>query len=104
MAGGITIIGAMPNTQPSVVDAITFEQASLAAEAQSRCDYGIFLGASSDNTQTASHLAGFMDTVLLYCLGNAFAMKMYLDQTFSTLKLDNIGIWNEHFKNWPKEV
>ncbi len=26
---------------------------------------------------------------------------MYLDQTFGTLKLDDMGQWMQHFQNWP---
>jgi carbamoyl-phosphate synthase/aspartate carbamoyltransferase/dihydroorotase len=31
-------------------------------------------------------------------------LKMYLDQTYGSLRLDDLVLWMEHFKNWPKEL
>jgi hypothetical protein len=47
---------------------------------KARCDYGIFLGASSQNASQIPKIAS-----------SAFALKMYLDTTFTTLKLDDFG-------------
>eukprot|EP01119_Soliformovum_irregulare_P023190 TRINITY_DN8076_c0_g1_i1.p1 TRINITY_DN8076_c0_g1~~TRINITY_DN8076_c0_g1_i1.p1 ORF type:complete len:1840 (+),score=660.19 TRINITY_DN8076_c0_g1_i1:1160-6679(+) len=93
LAGGITMIGAMPNTKPPIIDSESFLLVSKLAAAKARCDYGIYLGGSSLNLKTASSLAQ-----------GSIAMKMYLDQTFTTLQLTEMSYWMEHFKNWPKDV
>ena len=52
------------------------------ARSGARCDFGVFVGASSDNYST------------LPSIGNmAAALKMYLNETFTTLKLDDISVW-----------
>jgi hypothetical protein len=90
---GVTIFpGAMPNTNPSIVDEESMNKVRVLASQKAKCDYGIFVGASSSNASTLPPLAS-----------PAFALKMYLDNTFTSLKLDNMSIWIEHFKNWPKD-
>lgn len=93
LSGGITIIGAMPNTKPPIIDSETFALVSKLAASKARCDYGIYVGASALNTTSAASLAPA-----------SLAIKMYLDQTFTTLQLTEMSLWMEHFKNWPKDV
>lgn len=54
------------------------------AKAGSRCDYALYLGAASDNAAILPSIAG-----------QAVALKMYLNDTFSTLKMDNVSLWME---------
>jgi carbamoyl-phosphate synthase/aspartate carbamoyltransferase/dihydroorotase len=98
LAGGFTFVGAMPNTNPSIVDPQAFHKVAELAKSKARCDYGIFMGASVYNAQEIGAFAKPNPT------SPVFALKMYLDQTFSTLKLDSLGSWMEHFANWPKEI
>ncbi|XP_064604486.1 multifunctional protein CAD-like isoform X2 [Liolophura sinensis] len=93
LAGGITMILAMPNTNPPTTDQAAFSLTKKLASAGARCDYGIFVGASSDNYQTLPMIGG-----------KACALKMYLNETFTTLKLDDLSIWMKHFENWPKNL
>ncbi|XP_059141957.1 CAD protein-like isoform X2 [Physella acuta] len=93
LAGGITTILAMPNTNPPVVDQDALKLTSKLARQGARCDYGIFAGASSTNALTLPHLSG-----------KVVALKMYLNETFTTLKLDDVTVWMKHFENWPKCV
>ncbi len=81
---------AMPNTKPSVTDRSTLQTALAAAAGKTRCDYAQYLGAGSANQASAASLAP-----------NVAGLKMYLDQTFGTLKLDNMGQWMQHVQNWP---
>lgn len=90
LAGGVTTLLAMPNTKPSVIDAETLHNALSAAAPKARCDYAHFLGAGTENLKTAADFAS-----------NVAGLKMYLDQTFGTLKLDDMGQWMDHFQNWP---
>jgi len=57
-----------------------------------RCDYGLYLGAGPSNApeiKKIGHLAA--------------GLKMYLNDTYSTLKMPDMSQWMTHFQNWPKE-
>lgn len=92
LAGGITLVLAMPNTQPPITDAASLELALSAARQKARCDYAQYLGAGSQNTALAASLAY-----------RSAGLKMYLDQTFGELRLDDMILWQEHFQHWPKD-
>lgn len=90
LAGGVTMILAMPNTRPPVFDAVSFASALQAAEEKARCDYAQFLGAGPNNSQVVASLAP-----------RAAGLKMYLDSTFGELRLDDMTLWMAHFQNFP---
>ena len=92
LAGGFTAVLAMPNTQPPISDAATLELALNAAGSKARCDYAQYLGAGPDNAAALPTLAS-----------RAAGLKMYLDQTYGPLRLDDLSLWMEHFAAWPKE-
>lgn len=52
------------------------------ASAGTRCDYGLYLGASADNYSTVKDLAHL-----------SAGLKMYLNETFTTLRLDDMSTW-----------
>ncbi|NWH75885.1 PYR1 protein, partial [Piaya cayana] len=93
LAGGITMVCAMPNTNPAVTDATSFALAQKLAEAGARCDFALFLGASSENAGSLGTLAGA-----------AAGLKMYLNDTFSSLRMDDVSLWMEHFEHWPRHL
>lgn len=90
LAGGFTAVMAMPNTRPPVTDAATLELSLAAAAAKARCDYAQYLGAGPDNVNSAPALAP-----------HAAGLKMYLDQTYGPLRLDDMTLWMQHFAAWP---
>jgi carbamoyl-phosphate synthase/aspartate carbamoyltransferase/dihydroorotase len=93
LAGGFTTILAMPNTRPPVTDEETLQLSLTAAKLKARCDFAQFLGAGPDNLD------------MLHSLGPRTAgLKMYLDQTYGLLRLDDMSLWMEHFKRWPKNL
>lgn len=92
LAGGVTIILAMPNTKPPIFDAATLDLALDAAKQKARCDYAEFVGAGPANAEIAASLAE-----------KAAGLKMYLDSTFGELRLDDMTLWMPHFQNYPKE-
>ena len=49
-----------------------------------RCDYALFVGASNDNVSTLHELSS-----------QAAALKMYLNETFTTLTLKDTTIWEK---------
>ncbi|TLN27500.1 dihydroorotase, partial [bacterium] len=93
LAGGFTMVLAMPNTKPPVSDAATLEQALAAAGRKARCDYAQYLGAGPDNAAEAAALAG-----------RSAGLKMYLDQTYGPLRLDDMTLWMRHFERWPAQM
>ncbi|NXL68862.1 PYR1 protein, partial [Chordeiles acutipennis] len=93
LAGGVTMVCAMPNTSPAVTDTASFALAQKLAEAGARCDFALFLGASSENAGSLGPLAGA-----------AAGLKMYLNDTFSSLRMDDVSLWMEHFEQWPRHL
>nr|XP_034369965.1 CAD protein isoform X2 [Arvicanthis niloticus] len=93
LAGGITMVCAMPNTRPPITDAPALALAQKLAEAGARCDFALFLGASSENAGTLGAVAG-----------SAAGLKLYLNETFSELQLDSVAQWMEHFETWPSHL
>ena len=92
LAGGFTMVLAMPNTKPPIFDSETLDIALNAAKRKARCDYAQYLGAGPDNAEIVASLAD-----------KAAALKMYLDMTFGELRLDDMTLWQPHFENYPKE-
>lgn len=92
LAGGITTILAMPNTQPPIVKGEALAQYQQAAQARARCDYGIYFGAGPGNVAQAAEFAP-----------QVAGMKMYLDATFGNLKMDALDLLVEHAARWPKD-
>ncbi|MBI5878910.1 MAG: amidohydrolase family protein [Chloroflexi bacterium] len=90
LVGGFTVVCAMPNTTPPLTDGETLARTEAAARAKARCDYGLYFGAGADNAATAKTFTGRVS-----------GMKMYLDQTFGPLRLDELGALVEHAANWP---
>ena len=92
LAGGITMVLAMPNTKPPIFDVETLDIALNAAKQKARCDHAQYLGAGPDNAEIVASLAD-----------KAAALKMYLDMTFGELRLDDMTLWQPHFEKYPKE-
>ena len=91
LAGGFTAILAMPNTRPPLTDATSLGLAKAAARQRARCDYAMFVGAGAENATAAAAVAT-----------EAAGLKLYLDQTFGPLRLDNLASLQAHFSTWPK--
>jgi carbamoyl-phosphate synthase/aspartate carbamoyltransferase/dihydroorotase len=90
LAGGFTIVLAMPNTQPPLTDQASLEIAKRAASSKAFCDYAIYFGAGVANVGTASEYSH-----------QVCGLKMYLDQTYGPLRLDNLGALYHHLSKWP---
>ncbi len=93
LAGGFTVVLAMPNTNPPIIDGQSLEMALAAARSKARCDYAQYLGAGPDNAQRLARLAP-----------HAAGLKMYLDQTYGPLRLDDMTLWMSHFEHWPRTL
>ena len=93
LAGGFTAVLAMPNTQPPITDEHTLSLALSAARHKAHCDYAQFLGAGPDNVEALGQIAA-----------RSAGLKLYLDQTFGPLRLDDLSLWMAHFQHWPREL
>ena len=93
LAGGVTMLLAMPNTKPPIFDEDTLDLALASAKTKARCDYAQFLGAGPDNASSVAHLAQ-----------RAAGLKMYLDLTFGELRLDDMSLWMPHFERFPRNI
>jgi len=93
LAGGFTTILAMPNTRPPVTDPASLQLSLDAARAKAHCDYAQFFGAGPDNLDLFAELAD-----------QTIGLKMYLDQTYGPLRLDEMTLWMEHFSRWPSDL
>jgi carbamoyl-phosphate synthase/aspartate carbamoyltransferase/dihydroorotase len=93
LAGGFTTILAMPNTRPPVTDEQSLQMALALAKDKAYCDYAQFLGAGPDNLDILRQLEP-----------RTAGLKMYLDQTYGPLRLDDMTLWMEHFIHWPSNL
>jgi carbamoyl-phosphate synthase/aspartate carbamoyltransferase/dihydroorotase len=93
LAGGFTTVLAMPNTQPPVTDTDSLDLALDAARGKARCDYAQYLGAGPDNLEISPAIAG-----------RGAGLKMYLDQTYGPLRLDDLTLWMAHIERWPRHL
>lgn len=91
LAGGVTIILGMPNTQPPIFDESTLNLSLDSAKEKAYCDYGQYVGAGPNNAEIVAGLAN-----------KAAGLKMYLDSTFGELRLDDMTLWMPHFEKFPK--
>jgi carbamoyl-phosphate synthase/aspartate carbamoyltransferase/dihydroorotase len=91
LAGGITMVLAMPNTQPPLIDEASLQLAEQGAAEKAYCDYGMYLGASGENTETAG------------LAPRTVGLKFYLDATFGPLLIKDLATLRDHFARWPKD-
>lgn len=90
LAGGITTVLAMPNTQPPLVTLSAWRTAQQQADAQAWCDVHLFAGASPDHLDELPGLGR-----------EAVGLKVYLDQTYGPLRVTDLLTLLECFRNWP---
>ena len=92
LAGGFTCVIDMPNNLPPITDGATLAAKQQAARSHARCDYGIHFGAGADNVETAASFAA-----------QTVGLKMYLDQTYGPLRLDDLNVLMRHADRWPHD-
>ena len=93
LKGGAGLICALPNTDPSCVDMDMYNMVNNIAKTQSVCDYMIFLCADGENYKD---LHTFNTKVC--------AIKFYLNETFSNLKINSISVLRQYFIHCPDSM
>jgi dihydroorotase len=91
LAGGITTLLAMPNTSPPLTTPEALALATRQATADTRCELGLFAGASPEDVVYLPALAG-----------QAVALKIYLNDTFGKLRVEDLATLRTCFKTWPR--
>lgn len=92
LAGGITQILAMPNTSPPLTLPEVMADTLAAARRDARCDVGLFAGASPEQIEQLPALAPY-----------AVALKIYLNDTFGKLRVEDVPTLRACFQTWPRE-
>ncbi len=92
LAGGITQILGMPNTSPSLSTPEVMQATYTQADADIFCDVGLFAGASPEDMELLPQLAA-----------HAKALKIYLNDTFGPLRVEDVPTLRTCFQTWPRE-
>lgn len=93
LAGGITMICAMPNTTPALCASEDFDVVEALASSKAHCDYALFAGASQDN----------VDVVAVELAERSAGLKMYLNATHGKLLLPSVDDWDLHALAWSHQ-
>ena len=92
LAGGVTMLLGMPNTSPPLSTPDVMQATYRQAQADTRCDLGLFAGASPEVIDQLPALAP-----------HAVALKIYLNDTFGPLRVDDVPTLMACFETWPRE-
>jgi len=90
LAGGFTMLIAMPNTQPPLVTTESWQSAQTRAQNESLCDVFLNAGASAEHIDQLPALAQ-----------KAPALKVYMDQTYGPLRVRGLESLIHIFAAWP---
>jgi len=93
LRGGVGLICAMPNTNPSCTNEDVYNLVNNLAKTKSVCDYMIFMGADGENYKDLEHMNP-----------KVCAIKFYLNETYSNLKINNISILRKYFIHCPDNM
>jgi dihydroorotase len=92
LAGGFTQILAMPNTSPPLATAGVLAATLDTARQRVRCDVGLYAGASPQHVDELPALAA-----------QAVALKIYLNDTFGPLRVEDLPTLHACFRLWPRD-
>ncbi|WP_029214712.1 amidohydrolase family protein [Kallotenue papyrolyticum] len=90
LAGGITCVLDMPNTTPPTTTYARLMDKRQRACQGARCDVGIYAGASHDNLHELAAMAPA-----------ACGLKIYVNETFGPLRIDDATLLEQHIAAWP---
>lgn len=92
LAGGITQLLAMPNTSPPLTLPEVMVETLAMARHDVLCDVGLFAGASPAHIDRLPTLAPY-----------AVALKIYLNDTFGKLRVEDVPTLRACFQTWPRD-
>lgn len=92
LAGGVTMMLDMPNTQPPTATPALFADKAARARAKAHCDIGIFVGA------TTTALDAYLPVATAAC-----GLKIYVSDTFGSLRIEELGLLHRFFRGWAEQ-
>lgn len=93
LAGGVTTVLDMPNTQPPTATPDLLQDKARRAAAKAVCDVGLFAGAT--NTEKDAYLP---------VAQNACGLKIYVSDTFGSLRIDELTLLHQCFRTWAEKA
>ncbi|MBN1121963.1 MAG: dihydroorotase family protein [Anaerolineae bacterium] len=93
LAGGVTTVLAMPNTNPPITDQAALDDILNRAASKAVCDFDLYLGGTADNIEEARSLA---DQVA--------GLKLYVGSSTGSLLVDHLPAQIQHFERFPREA
>ncbi len=90
LAGGITTVLAMPNTTPPLTTSAILKETQQKAQRDIFCDVGLFAGASPEQIDLLPELSPY-----------TVALKVYLNDTFGPLRVEDLPTLMACFQTWP---
>lgn len=90
LAGGVTTVLDMPNTQPPVDSRAHFAEKAALVSAKAVVDYGLYFGATDDNSEEAAALAH-----------EVAALKLYMGSSTGSLLVTEFSPIYRHFTTFP---
>ncbi|MEO8084745.1 MAG: amidohydrolase family protein, partial [Ardenticatenales bacterium] len=91
LAGGVTAVLGMPNTNPPLTDGDALDAALAHVALEARCDVGLYLGAADGNAAAVAVAAD-----------RSCGLKVYLNDTFGKLRIETLAALRPHFEAWPR--
>jgi carbamoyl-phosphate synthase/aspartate carbamoyltransferase/dihydroorotase len=93
LAGGMTIVLDMPNTNPPTATPARLREKARLAAAKAVCDVGLFVGAT--NTEADAYLPAAQ---------SACGLKIYVSDTFGSLRIDTLALMHRLFRTWAEQA
>ena len=91
LAGGVTTVLDMPNTSPPTSTPERLAEKARLAAAKAVADVGLFVGAT--NTELDAYLPA---------AEQACGLKIYVSDTFGSLRIDELGALHRLFRTWAQ--
>jgi dihydroorotase (multifunctional complex type) len=93
LAGGVTTVFGMPNTNPALIDVPSLDHALALANDKAVCDFGLFLGATNNNATLKRDNPGLREC----------GLKIYMGSSTGDLLVDGFAGQFAHFEHYPHE-
>ena len=93
LAGGVTAVLDMPNTAPPTDTPERFAEKAALAASKAVCDVGLFVGATTDKLDAYLPIAQ-----------RACGLKIYVSETFGSLRIEDLGLLHRFFRSWGGKV
>lgn len=91
LAGGITTVLDMPNTQPPTATPEYFLAKAALATSKIVCDLGLYVGATTT-----------WEDAYLPVAAQACGLKIYVSETFGSLRIEDLGLMHKLFASWAQ--